>query len=75
MGARFCDSCGAPLTAVSATPETRKTVSILFCDLVASTARAEATDPEVVRAAMHRYFDASRPVIERHGGKVEKVHR
>jgi class 3 adenylate cyclase len=69
--AQFCDSCGAALTA-SAVPETRKTVTILFCDVVGSTELADRHDPEVVRSIMTRYFDAARPVIERHGGTVEK---
>jgi class 3 adenylate cyclase/tetratricopeptide (TPR) repeat protein len=70
--ARFCDSCGASLDIDAVQPETRKTVSILFCDVVGSTARAEANDPEVVRSTMNRYFEAASPVIERHGGTVEK---
>ncbi|HZI36218.1 MAG TPA: AAA family ATPase [Gaiellales bacterium] len=69
--AQFCDSCGAALT-VPAIPETRKTVTILFCDVVGSTELADRYDPEVVRSIMTRYFDAARPIIERHGGTVEK---
>jgi class 3 adenylate cyclase len=69
--AQFCDSCGAALT-TSVIPETRKTVTILFCDVVGSTELADRHDPEVVRSIMTRYFDAARPIIERHGGTVEK---
>jgi class 3 adenylate cyclase/tetratricopeptide (TPR) repeat protein len=53
-------------------PETRKAVTILFCDVVGSTELADRHDPEVVRSIMTRYFDAARPIIERHGGTVEK---
>jgi class 3 adenylate cyclase/tetratricopeptide (TPR) repeat protein len=52
--------------------EQRKVVTILFCDLVGSTALGESTDPEVVRARLRRTFEALRTVLERHGGTVEK---
>ena len=50
----------------------RKTVTILFCDVVGSTELGERLDPEVVRSTMSRYFEVARAVIERHGGTVEK---
>jgi class 3 adenylate cyclase len=50
----------------------RKTVTILFSDVVGSTPLGEAVDPESVRAMMARYFDQMRPAIERHGGTIEK---
>jgi class 3 adenylate cyclase len=50
----------------------RKTVTIVFCDLVGSTAMGEALDPEQLRLVTQRYFDAMRVSIERHGGTVEK---
>lgn len=52
--------------------ETRKTVTVLFCDLVGSTALGESTDPEVLRRILTRYFETARAAIERHGGSVEK---
>ncbi len=51
---------------------TRKTVTVLFADVVGSTALGEARDPEAVRTLMGRYFERMRTVIERHGGTVEK---
>ena len=54
------------------TREQRKVVTILFCDLVGSTALGESTDPEALRARMRRYFADLRSVVERHGGTVEK---
>ena len=69
--ARFCLSCGTPLAGVPQA-EVRKTVSILFADVVSSTSRAEQTDPESTRRMLARYFDAMRRVVERHGGTVEK---
>ena len=73
-GARFCNLCGAPLAAgTAAAREVRKTVTVLFCDVVGSTALAERSDPEVMRGVMARFYAAVRAPVERHGGTVEKV--
>jgi class 3 adenylate cyclase/tetratricopeptide (TPR) repeat protein len=69
--ARFCSGCGAELVA-PAGEEVRKTVTVVFCDLVGSTSLGERLDPESVRRAIGRYFDKARASIERHGGTVEK---
>ena len=68
--ARFCEACGHVL-AVGA-GEHRKLVSVLFCDVVGSTALGESTDAEALRALLARYFERMKTVIERHGGTVEK---
>ncbi len=68
---RFCGTCGAPLPAESL-PDVRKTVTIVFCDLVGSTSLGERTDPEVLRELMTRYHAELRAILERHGGTVEK---
>jgi class 3 adenylate cyclase/tetratricopeptide (TPR) repeat protein len=68
---RFCSACGAPLEAEPAT-EVRKTVTVVFCDLVDSTALGERTDPEVLRELMARFHAELRAILERHGGTVEK---
>ncbi|TML45537.1 MAG: zinc-ribbon domain-containing protein [Actinobacteria bacterium] len=68
---RFCSACGAPLAA-EAPVGVRKTVTVVFCDLVGSTALGEATDPEVLRELMGRYHAELRSILERHGGTVEK---
>jgi class 3 adenylate cyclase/tetratricopeptide (TPR) repeat protein len=52
--------------------EVRKTVTIVFCDVIGSTALGERLDPESLRDVQSRYFDAMRRAIERHGGAVEK---
>ncbi|MGH3136443.1 MAG: ATP-binding protein, partial [Gaiellaceae bacterium] len=70
--ARFCSACGAALAVLEPALEQRKVVTVLFCDLVGSTALGESTDPEALRARMRRYFDDLRAIIERHGGTVEK---
>jgi class 3 adenylate cyclase len=70
-GQRFCGACGAALTA-EPSAGVRKTVTIVFCDLVGSTALGERTDPEVLRDVMARYHAELRTILERHGGTVEK---
>ena len=52
--------------------EQRKVVTILFADVVGSTALAAQSDPEVVRATMARYFQRIAEVSEAYGGTVEK---
>src|ERR1043166_7247644 len=47
-------------------------VTVLFCDIVGSTALGESVDPEVLRARLGRYFDEMKTIVERHGGAVEK---
>jgi len=71
-GARFCDSCGAPLAAATPSREVRKTVTVFFSDVTGSTALGERVDPETLRRVMSRYFEAARAALERHGGTVEK---
>ena len=68
----FCPFCGVPLTAAAAAREQRKVVTVLFCDLVGSTALGESTDPEALRGRMRLYFEDLRVILERHGGTVEK---
>ena len=65
-------SCGAELVRAEPAREQRKVVTVLFCDLVGSTALGESTDPEALRARMRRYFEDLRVILERHGGTVEK---
>ncbi len=50
----------------------RKTVTVLFCDLVGSTALGDQADPEVVQEPMSSYHAELRQILERHGGTVEK---
>jgi class 3 adenylate cyclase/tetratricopeptide (TPR) repeat protein len=52
--------------------EVRKTVTILFADIVESTVLGELLDPEAVRDVMSRYFAEMGQIVERHGGTVEK---
>jgi class 3 adenylate cyclase/tetratricopeptide (TPR) repeat protein len=50
----------------------RKVVTVLFADLVGSTARAEQLDPEDVAAELGYYYEHVRTELERYGGTVEK---
>src|SRR2546427_2591722 len=50
----------------------RKLASVLFVDLVDSTALVAGADPEVVRQRVNRYFEHVARCIETHGGTVEK---
>jgi class 3 adenylate cyclase/tetratricopeptide (TPR) repeat protein len=68
----FCPTCAAPLAPPAAQHETRRTVSVVFCDVTGSTAMGERLDPESLRRVMSRYFDEMRTALERHGGTVEK---
>jgi class 3 adenylate cyclase len=50
----------------------RKVVTVVFCDLVGFTSRAEAMDPEDVEALLTPYHERVREELERRGGTVEK---
>jgi class 3 adenylate cyclase len=53
------------------TGEVRKTVTVLFCDVVASTRLAARLDPESLRAVLGRFLAEAGAAVERHGGSVE----
>jgi class 3 adenylate cyclase/tetratricopeptide (TPR) repeat protein len=72
-GARFCNACGSLLQAEErGLGEERKTVTVVFVDLVGFTAQAELLDPEDVRALLTPYHAQVRAELERRGGTVEK---
>src|SRR5437868_1581080 len=52
--------------------ESRRVVTVLFCDVVDSTRLAMRLDPEAYRQVMSVYFNAVNTAIEAHGGTVEK---
>ena len=70
--ARFCLTCGAALAPVLPRGDERKVVSVLFCDLVGFTSRAEQLDVEDVRGVLRPYYARLRAELERYGGTVEK---
>jgi class 3 adenylate cyclase len=50
----------------------RKTVTVLFADLVGFTARSDRLDPEDVDAVLRPYHERLRAELEQWGGTVEK---
>ncbi|HEY8870236.1 MAG TPA: adenylate/guanylate cyclase domain-containing protein [Candidatus Limnocylindrales bacterium] len=53
-------------------PEERRLVTVLFADVVGSTALGEELDPEDMRALLGRYFAIATDVVASHGGTLEK---
>lgn len=83
--ARYCTECGealapsvaavpvarpaAPLTAL---PEERRPITVLFADVVGFTSLSERLDPEEVRDLMRDLFRELAAVVRQHGGWIEK---
>src|SRR5689334_17599376 len=82
--AKFCSECGEPVARPSS-PESsaqrepagapsstgdRRQLTVLFCDLIGSTAMASKLDPEDWREVLNAYQDACSSVVERFGGYV-----
>ena len=71
--ARFCNACASPLpTDERPKGEERKTVTVVFVDLVGFTAQAERLDPEDVRGLLSPYHAHVRIELKGRGGTVEK---
>jgi class 3 adenylate cyclase/tetratricopeptide (TPR) repeat protein len=69
--ARFCPTCAAPVGSDPDQSE-RKLATVVFADLVGSTALGGSQDPERTRAMLERFYDAMAAEIETAGGTVEK---
>ncbi len=69
--ARFCIACGNELPA-EADRRFRKVITLLFCDLVDGARLPERLEPEQLSAVLTAYYDAMRPIIERHGGTAAR---
>jgi class 3 adenylate cyclase len=63
--ARFCLACGSPLAASGTGREVRKTVTVVFSDLVGSTPLGERLDPESLREVITWYYDRAAEVLAR----------
>ena len=71
--ANFCLSCGRPLSARREVPRgTRKTVTVVFADLVGFTGLGERLDAETLDRVLGRYYEVARKLLEDHGGTVAK---
>jgi class 3 adenylate cyclase len=60
--ARFCNACGNALEQ-EASERFRKTVTILFSDVVDTTGLGERLDPETLSYVMRDYFECVKPVF------------
>src|ERR1700687_706573 len=77
--ARFCSNRGQAFDtgAAPAAPRTpegeRKLVTVLFADVVGSTAMGERLDPELVTEVMNGAFAFMNRAVERYGGTVSRL--
>ena len=85
-GSRFCAQCGVTLgetalaaaaTAPAAPPRAgaaaeRRQLTVMFCDLVGSTALSTRLDPEDLREVIAAYHACAAEVVTRFGGYVAK---
>ena len=82
---KFCGDCGAPLHEVAAHPDhqpessatkvadgERRHLTVLFCDLVESTAITSGLDPEEWRDIAAQYQAAAAEAVQRFRGHVAK---
>ena len=84
---RFCGDCGAPLTTTSLETATarsslphspteceaeRRQLTVLFCDLVGSTALSTKLDPEDFREIVGAFHRCCAEEIAKHGGFVAR---
>jgi len=70
-GAQFCMRCGARLGAVRQTAAAeRRQITVLFCDMVGSTALSEELDPEDLRDVIRRYHATCEGVVARFDGSI-----
>src|SRR4051794_40006737 len=70
--AKFCLECGTSLAAVRATAEERRTVTVVFADMVGSTALGESLDGESLRRVVDRYYEEMRAAVAAQGGTIAK---
>ena len=80
FGSQFCSGCGASLTTGTAPPivpltgrtAERRVVTVMFCDLVGSTAMTIGRDPEDVLETMLTYTRRATSIIEANAGLVSQ---
>lgn len=71
-GARFCNQCGSGFQDAGPKGE-RKQITVVFTDLSGFTALSEHVDPEDLRGLMGEIFSKATAIIERYGGRVDKL--
>jgi class 3 adenylate cyclase len=74
-GARFCLNCGTQLQAPAprAVEGERKLVTVLFADVVGSTALGEQLDPEQIAEIMNGAFGLLNAAVAKYGGTVARL--
>ena len=82
--ARFCGGCGRPIGEIAAQKPAvpsplpradsaeRRQLTVMFCDLVGSTALSTRFDPEELREEIRAYQNAVSSVVARYDGFVAK---
>ena len=71
-GKRFCGECGAPLRPAAPVAELRQ-ITVMFCDLVGSTALAEQLDPEDLRDILHEFQNRCAEAIRSYEGHIARL--
>src|SRR3954447_14658813 len=69
--ATFCLECGTSLAA-AASQESRRTVTVVFADMVGFTRLGESLDEESLRRVMDRFYAEMRQAIEGQSGTLAK---
>lgn len=69
---RICGICGTALGLAASGPQSRRTVTVVFCDLKDSTVLGERLDMEPLHEVLGSYFSAMQDAILAHGGTIEK---
>ena len=69
-GTRFCGYCGSRLRAGATDTAELRQLTVLFCDLVGSTALSETLDPEDLRELTGAYQAVCAAAIKRHDGNI-----
>jgi predicted ATPase/class 3 adenylate cyclase len=70
-GSRFCAFCGEATGAGPGIGE-RRQLTIVFCDLVGSTALSQRLDPEDLRDLLRAYHAICRDAVVRHEGHISQ---
>lgn len=86
LGFRFCGQCGAVLASTgtrrsveevdeieSVESTERRQLTVVFCDIVSSSALAERLDPEELRDVILSYRKVCGSVVEQHGGFIGRL--
>lgn len=71
---RFCGNCGSALQAGQSMegPAERRHVTVVFCDLVSSTALSQQVDPEDFGAIIVKFRNIIAEAVHRYGGQMVK---